>query len=79
MARKGIKSDHKEIATNGGFDMPNTGPSLTIRTQDGRNPESRNIPITNRTDHYHKESTRMPNSTAPSPGVGKVGNGPKFK
>ncbi len=79
MALKGIKSTHKEIAPQGDFDLPNTGPALTIKTQDGRNPELRNIPITQRTDHHRKEHTSMGHATSPSQETGKTNKGPDFK
>lgn len=79
MSVKGIKKDHEEIAPQGDFDIPNTGPALRVVTQDGRNPSSQNIPITNRTDHHRLAMTSMGSSTSPSPESGKTGNGPTFK
>jgi len=76
---KGIKATQDNLEPQGSFDLPATGPALRIVTQDGRNPENRNIPITNRTDHSSKESTSMGQSTSPSPEIGKIGNGPTSK
>lgn len=57
MAMKGIKAKQECLEEQGDFDLPKTGPKLRIVTQQGRSPESRNISITNRTNHYQKEQT----------------------
>ena len=57
MAMKGIKAKQECLEEQGEFNLPKTGPKLRIVTQQGRSPESRNISITNRTNHYRKEQT----------------------
>ncbi len=76
MANKGIKTEKENLAPDGAFNLPQTGPGMVVKTQDGRNPETKRIPVTRRVDHHRVPFTSMGASTDAPPELGKTNQGP---